>query len=295
MKQILLTISLGLILSSCAKPVANFVLDQGQITAPAKVKIQNNSSNADSYNWDFGDGKFSTEENPSHTFAKSGRYNITLQASKKGKVDQYKQEIIVAAPKDCKILVKTNYGDMVILLSDETPNHRDNFIKLVDEKFYDGLLFHRVIDGFMIQGGDPESKGAPLSKNLGSGGVNYTIPAEFKEELVHVRGAVAAARTGDNVNPKKNSSGCQFYVVHGSSVSDESLNKLETQTGIFYTEEQRSAYSAHGGTPFLDHNYTVFGHVVDGLNVIDKIAAVKKNAADRPLEDVTIIEMTFAN
>lgn len=182
-----------------------------------------------------------------------------------------------------RVKISTSYGDMVIKLYNETPQHRDNFLKLAKEHFFDSLLFHRVIKGFMIQGGDPQSKHASATQMLGNGDVGYTIPAEFNPKLIHKKGALAAARTE---NPKKESSGCQFYIVQGKPMSDAELDQMQQHLGITYTPEQRNAYKTQGGTPFLDMNYTVFGEVVSGLDVIDKIAAVQTQPGDRPVQDV---------
>lgn len=181
------------------------------------------------------------------------------------------------------VSIETEYGTMKAELYNSTPLHRDNFIKLVKESFYDDLLFHRVIQGFMIQGGDPQSRNAPAGQSLGSGGPGYLIDAEIGAP--HFKGTLAAARTGAG-NPEKRSSGSQFYVVHGSVQTDASLNNLEAQKGIKYNESQRQKYKTIGGTPMLDQDYTVFGELVEGLDVIDKIAAVQKNSGDRPLQDV---------
>ncbi len=231
----------------------------------------------------------------------------------------------------------TSYGVIKIKLSDLTPKHRDNFLKLARAGFYDSLLFHRVISNFMIQGGDPESKHAEAGKMLGNGDVGYTIPAEFNDALYHKKGALCAARTE---NPEKASSGCQFYIVQGSkftdndlSMTEERINQTRKQSGLAklfadpknadkrarfmelrnnkqtdslniyyktelepllakeaapfkYTEEQKKSYTTTGGTPHLDQGYTVFGEVVEGLDVIDQIAATKTATGDRPLEDV---------
>lgn len=184
-----------------------------------------------------------------------------------------------------KIKIITDSGTIVIRLYDETPLHRDNFLKLVKKHFYDGLLFHRVIKDFMIQGGDPDSKNAKAGAQLGNGDVGYTVPAEFNEKLFHKKGVLAAAR--DN-NPQKASSGCQFYIVQGKVYSDSLLNVLEEKRmkGKKMSAEQRAAYTTIGGTPWLDMNYTVFGEVVTGMDVIDKIAAMKTDSNDRPLTDI---------
>jgi cyclophilin family peptidyl-prolyl cis-trans isomerase len=181
--------------------------------------------------------------------------------------------------------IVTPMGRMVAKLYNGTPKHRDNFLKLASEGYYDGLLFHRVIEGFMIQGGDPDSRGAAAGVPLGQGGPGYTIDAEFRPEYIHKKGALAAARLGDQMNPQRASSGSQFYIVQGSIQGPNSLDPLERQNGI-YTPEQRELYYNIGGTPFLDHSYTVFGEVIEGLEVIDQIAAVQKGANDRPMQDV---------
>lgn len=238
-----------------------------------------------------------------------------------------------------KVLIKTTLGDIIVRLYDETPLHRDNFLKLAAEGYYDGTLFHRVIKNFMVQGGDPKSKGAAPGVQLGTGGPDYTIPAEFNRALIHKKGALAAARQGDEVNPERRSSGSQFYIVTGEVMSAGKLTQLEKQLqmqqlqSIFntlvvenrskiielrknrdnaglmklqeelekearardkelgapkYTDEQREIYTSIGGTPFLDQNYTVFGEVVEGLDVVDKIQLVATLPGDRPKEDVSM-------
>ena len=187
----------------------------------------------------------------------------------------------------------TNMGTLKIKLYDNTPQHRDNFIKLVEQGFYDSVLFHRIIPSFMIQGGDPDSKGAPAGKMLGMGGPGYTVPAEFVDNNIHVKGALAAARMGDQMNPTKASSGSQFYIVQGQSLSDGMLDQMEGMKKFKYTPEQRALYKEKGGTPFLDRDYTVFGELVEGFDVLDKISAVARDRGDRPNEDVMIIKATL--
>ncbi len=182
-----------------------------------------------------------------------------------------------------RVKITTDFGVMILRLYDKTPQHRDNFIKLANEHFFDSLLFHRVIQGFMIQGGDPQSKYAQPGQQLGMGDVGYTIPAEFDTSLFHKKGALAAARTP---NPAKASSGCQFYIVQGNILTDADLNNMEMAKGIKYSAKQRNIYKTIGGTPFLDQDYTVFGEVESGLEVVDKIAAVPKAPGDRPIGDV---------
>ena len=174
-------------------------------------------------------------------------------------------------------------GEVAIALRpDKAPGSVARIKALTRSGFYDGLLFHRVIGGFMIQGGDPQSKNAAPGAMLGNGDVGYTIPAEFDSTLFHKKGALAAARTN---NPEKASSGCQFYIVQGKQYSDMELNGLEMQVGFKFSPEKRMAYKTAGGTPFLDMNYTVFGEVESGLEVIDKIASLQKDQNNRPLTD----------
>lgn len=239
-----------------------------------------------------------------------------------------------------KVHIHTSLGDIVVRLYDETPKHRDNFVKLASEGYFDGTLFHRVIKDFMIQGGDPDSKGAPAGKNLGTGGPDYTIPAEFVyPQLFHKRGALSAARTSDEVNPNRESSGSQFYIVWGKQYKAGELKQMERQLamqqeqGVFnrlvaenrpkimdlrrkrdqaalqelqddliaqthaicaeqgtmrFTDEQVKVYTTLGGTPFLDNQYTVFGEVEEGLDIVEQIQNVATGRNDRPVEDVSM-------
>lgn len=182
----------------------------------------------------------------------------------------------------------------MVRLSDSTPLHRDNFLKLVKTGYFDSILFHRVIQNFMIQAGDPNSKQAPAGKPLGNGGPGYTVPAEFRTGLFHKKGVIAAARESDNTNPQKASNGSQFYIVQGKKFTDGALDTLENvRLKRKIPAELREVYKTIGGTPHLDQNYTVFGEVVKGIEVVDKIAAVPTSKADdrdRPLQDVRIIK-----
>jgi peptidylprolyl isomerase len=248
---------------------------------------------------------------------------------------------IEASPKSNIVLIETSLGNIKIRLYDETPQHRDNFLKLVEQHYYDSLLFHRVIKGFMVQGGDPESKGASANKQLGSGGPGYQIPAEIiYPQLFHKRGALSAARTGDQMNPMKESSGSQFYIVWGDIYSETQLTQMESQkkqqamqsyfqavaaerrdsiqkmydagnnAGLEtlqkelaalteaefkqhpekggFTAEQKKAYSTVGGTPHLDAEYTVFGEVIEGLDIVGKMQECKTGNNDRPVQDITM-------
>ena len=184
------------------------------------------------------------------------------------------------------VKIETDSGTMVVKLSNQTPKTIANFLKLVNEHFYDGLLFHRVVKGFMIQGGDPDSKNAAPGKVLGEGGLKYTIPAEFDTSLFHQKGAIAMARESDDVNPKKESSATQFYIVEGRTFTNFEMDKIEEKFKILIPESHRSVYRSVGGAPFLDMHYTVFGQVIDGLGVIDKIAHAAKDQHNRPLNDI---------
>lgn len=197
------------------------------------------------------------------------------------------EPIEMPASEECSyVSIETDLGNIVVRLYNETLRHRDNFLKLVNEGFYDGLLFHRVIKNFMIQGGDPKSKDAQPGQMLGDGGLPYTVPAEFIPSLFHKKGALAAARQGDNVNPNKESSSCQFYIVQGNVWNLNQLKMMEYQMQKHFSQAQIDAYTTIGGTPHLDGDYTVFGEVVEGLDVVDKIAAVQCGQFDRPVKDI---------
>ncbi|MCP4310075.1 MAG: peptidylprolyl isomerase [Bacteroidetes bacterium] len=191
-----------------------------------------------------------------------------------------------SAEKDQLIKIETIHGEMIVKLYHQTPAHRDNMIKLINEGFYDGQLFHRVIKDFMVQGGDPHSVDADRGQRLGTGGPGYTIPAEFNDQLFHKKGTLSAARMGDQVNPEKASSGSQFYIVQGRAYTLEMLKMMEKDRPNAFTPEAIEAYTTIGGTPHLDGGYTVFGEVVKGLEVVDRIAAQQTDSNDRPLEDV---------
>lgn len=241
-----------------------------------------------------------------------------------------------------KVTIKTTDGDITVRLYDETPRHRDNFLKLAQEGYYNGTLFHRVIKNFMIQGGDPNSKGAPAGVQLGTGGPGYTIPAEIQPQFIHKRGALAAARQGDEVNPERASSGSQFYIVWGQVYNDGQIGQLARQLqmqaeqsifnrlagehrkeimdlrrnrdqaglmelqndliaqtqaimaeqgGAVLTEAQKQTYTTIGGTPHLDGQYTVFGEVEEGLDVVEKIQGTETMPGDRPKQDIQILSV----
>ena len=205
-------------------------------------------------------------------------------------------------PKEQRVLIQTTKGDITVKLYNETPLHRDNFIKLVKAKAYDGLLFHRVIKEFMIQGGDPQSKTAAPDAMLGDGDVGYTVPAEFRTpQIYHKYGTLAAAREGDDSNPQKASSGCQFYIVVGKKFTNEQLDKLEeskiaryghTNDSTYkFSAQARQDYMTIGGTPHLDGNYTVYGEVLKGMDAVEKISEAETDKHDRPVKEIRIKKM----
>ena len=190
------------------------------------------------------------------------------------------------------VQIDTDKGKIKVKLYNDTPKHRDNFIKNVNDHLYDGLLFHRVIKQFMIQAGDINSKDAPIEQHLGDGDLGYTIPAEIVfPKYFHKRGVLAAARVGDEENPERASSASQFYIVTGKFFTEMELDKMEKEQGITFTPEQREAYMLEGGTPYLDGKYTIFGEVIKGMKVVDKIQFTETNAEDRPVENIRIKSM----
>jgi peptidyl-prolyl cis-trans isomerase B (cyclophilin B) len=276
---------------SCQAPKAVFSFVQQDNSAPASVDFDNQSLKALTYFWDFGDGNYTETINPTHKYILSGKYTVTLHAINKDKINTTQKEIIVHPPHDCMVEIQTTEGNMTAILYNDTPLHRDNFIKLAEEGYYDGMLFHRVIKGFMAQTGDPESKNAPSGKDLGSGGPLHNIKAEIIDTLVHVKGALAAARLSDQVNPKKESSGSQFYIVHGKTATAELLENYELQKNIKYTPRDKEILLSQGGAPQLDMEYTVFGKVIRGLEIIDAITDHATDKRDRPLQDVKILSI----
>ena len=211
---------------------------------------------------------------------------VVKSATKSKAVIVTKKRGIVKPVIDSSIKIKiiTDSGIIVVKLYDSTPLHRNNFVKLVQQGFYDSLMFHRIIQGFMIQGGDPQSKNASPGVMLGGGGGDMArIPAEFRKSIIHKKGALAAARDG---NPEKASSACQFYIVQGKILTDAELDMMEQRIGNKYTLEQRNIYKKIGGTAMLDQNYTVFGEVISGLEIVDKIASAPKAPGDRPIGDI---------
>jgi len=201
----------------------------------------------------------------------------------------------LSAEERTKVLLKTDMGDVTIVLYNQTDFHRDNFIKLVNEGFYEGLLIHRIMENFMIQAGDPDSKNASKEKRLGGGGPGYTIPAEILPEYFHKKGAVSAARIPDEYNPTRRSSGSQFFIVTGKVYSGEELKAYERKMSTKFSSEQKRVYTNAGGTPALDGQYSVFGEVVKGLDIVEKIGKVQTGKYDRPKKDIKIIKAEVIN
>ncbi|MCD8044976.1 MAG: peptidylprolyl isomerase [Tannerellaceae bacterium] len=202
--------------------------------------------------------------------------------------------VLFAQEEETLVLIDTDMGKIKVKLFNDTPLHRDNFIKHVEENTYNDLLFHRVIKQFMIQAGDVNSKDAPLDSILGSGDLDYRIPAEIiYPKYYHKRGALCAARSSDDVNPEKESSATQFYIVTGKFYTEHELDKMEREQNKKFTPEERQSYMLEGGAPHLDGNYTVFGEVVSGQKVVDKIQLVMTNMNDRPLKNIKIKSMSI--
>lgn len=206
-----------------------------------------------------------------------------------------RNEIILEEAQEEIIEIKTRHGKIHVYLYKDIPIHRENFIKLTQKGHYDKTLFHRVIKDFMIQGGDPYSKRKDKQDSLGEGDVGYTLPAEFNRKYFHKRGVIAAARNGDDVNPERRSSGCQFYIVQGRKMTDEDLLKYELRvqkslkdSTFHFSEVEREHYKKIGGTPWLDCSYTIFGEVISGMDAVDIIASEKRDEKDRPLKNVAM-------
>lgn len=276
--------------SNCAKPLADFQISSPSFTIPSRIYLNNQSKKAEEFEWKIGDSIFSKDISPSYYFTASGRHSISLTARKGKKSSLLQKEIFLKAPEECLALLTTSEGKILFKLFDNTLEHQKNFTKLIEEGFYNGILFHRVISGFMIQAGDPQSKGATAGKRLGSGDVGYTLTNEINKENFHVKGALAAARLGDQANPEKRSSGCQFYIVHGEPTTETVLSQNEHRLGIKYPESIKQKYLNIGGSPQLDMNYTVFGEVIEGIEVVEKIAGFKTDTNNRPTSDVKIID-----
>ena len=283
----LVAITLLLLISCGGGPEPSFAVGYANGEQnPTQLKFSNTTVGADSHLWYFGDDGTSTEDSPVHDFQIFGDVMVILEATKGMTSNRDTQYVNIPEPPRKKVRIETPMGIMVAELYNSTPAHRDNFLKLASEGFYDSLLFHRIMDNFMIQGGDPNSKGSDMEQRLGTGGPGYTTPAKIRE--LHYKGSLAAARQPDSVNPNKASSGSQFYIAEGKPYSSIELAKVGAQYGNTYNEEQKKIYANIGGTPFLDGQYSVFGRIIEGLEVIDTLSRVKVNSVNRPLKDVAM-------
>lgn len=280
------------ILTSCSKPLADFTLldTQKETLTPHLLKADNTSSNASTYVWKVNGKEISTSNDLEYPLYNSGRYIIELEAKEGDKSSTKTDEVIINAREACLLLMRTTEGDMIFSLLEETPLHLHNMEQLIEDKYYNGLLFHRIIDDFMIQGGDNKTR---------SSGRRFlepeTIDHEIKKEFPHYRGALAAARMPDDINPEKASSGSQFYIVDGRRYDMDKIKKAQKEKYFDYTTEQLEAYVDKGGAPQLDGEYTVFGYMVQGYDVLDKISRVETDKFDRPIDDIKIIEVKFLN
>jgi len=270
--------------------MASFIISAEQEKAPALITFKNNSTGADTYNWEINGQAISQESDMEYLILESGRYDVSLEAVKDGKNDIQTKTIFVDAPEKCHVYMKTTMGDFVFELSELTPGHRDNFIDLIEKGYYHGLKFHRVIDGFMVQGGDNATRSEKTDIEF-----RDQIPDEIDSGLLHFKGALAAARMPDNVNPDKYSSGTQFYIVEGRPLTEDEGENYNSGNLIEYNQKDKETYMTQGGTPQLDGEYTVFGRLVKGFNVLEKISNTETAEMDAPLNDIFIIETLIIN
>jgi len=276
----------------CKTPLVTFIQSEQQVTykIPAKIHFENQSENITSQVWKINGNPVSTDTDLNFTFYESGRHTITLEAQLGNQVIRQQQEVIIEPSIYCLVLIKTSLGDLVVQLDENTPEHLQQFTRLVDQGYYDGIYFHRVIDGFMIQGGDNKSRHSGVKQEDPS-----SIPHEISSDRLHYKGALAAARLPDDVNPEKRSSGSQFYIVDGQAFTKQKFEKTMTNLAMDYSEEQVMKYIELGGAPQLDGEYTVFGRLIDGFDVLDKIAATATDNLDKPIDDILILEAKSLN
>lgn len=275
----------------CAQPIASFVQKTEQrLVVPAKVYFENTSENVTDYSWEVDGEILSSDKHLEHTFYDSGKHKIVLIAKEGSKVQRKETKLYVEAPTNCLALFKTSMGNLVVELSEETPRHLKNFSELVESGFYNGIFFHRIIDDFMVQGGGNENR---------KSGKRYkdpvTIPNEITTQLLHYKGALAAARMPDDINPEKASSGSQFYLVDGRKLNADRMKKIQEDKLFDYSKEQVEKYIAVGGAPQLDGEYTVFGQLISGFEVLDEMARVDTDKYDKPLEEIIILEARMLN
>jgi cyclophilin family peptidyl-prolyl cis-trans isomerase len=285
-----------ILLSSCAKPVVDFVTKGEGVQVPAKVRFENTTLSAERFEWDFGDGHSSNEVSPSHRYITSGKYTVSLTAYKKGKKQTTKKQVSLSSPENCLVELSTSLGDITLLLYDATPRHREHFLDMAQKGIIDSTLFHRVINGFMIQGGDLATK-PKLDAETRKRDLLFSqakLYPELVDTLIHEKGALAAARMPDNINPQKLSSPTQFYIVHGTTLNESMINK-NAGTNTALSKELIQRYLKNGGSPQLDGEYTIFGKVIYGIEVVDKIANTPTNQDDKPIKDIKIISLKTIN
>lgn len=290
MKKIYYLLVSTLLIASCSKPTAEFLINADDNQAPALINFKNLSKNSESYIWSINEDVVSEDETLEHLFLESGRYDIQLKALKDGKIASQTKPVFIDAPKNCSVYIETSLGAMTFVLSELTPNHRDNFLDLIEKKYYNGLSFHRVIDGFMIQGGDNKTR-----KTKDRFKFKEQIPSEFNKEHFHYKGALAAARMPDDINPDKMSSGTQFYIVDGVELSIDAIKNHEASKLFSYTVDQKKRYLESGGAPQLDGEYTVFGYLIDGFDVLEKISKIETGEMNVPLKEVLILDIKAIN
>ncbi len=290
MRECIIGLVLCTLLSACTKPISQFRTVSTDLTAPATIDFENLSTGAESYIWKIDSKIVSDSVGLNHIFLSSGRHTIELISTKGSKKSISKQDIFIEAPSECLVYMLTNLGPLLLSLSDKTPIHRDNFLDLVASSYYDGIKFHRVINGFMVQAGDPKTNSAsqkiPYKKE---------IKEEINTGLLHYKGALAAARMPDNINPERASSGTQFYIVEGQTQTPESIEQHGYSKLFDYTEDQKLRYIQEGGTPQLDGDYTVFGHLIDGYDTLEAISNTATDNRDNPIDPVIIIKATSIN
>jgi cyclophilin family peptidyl-prolyl cis-trans isomerase len=284
----------SILLSSCTKVIVDFTMEINNNEAPAKYKFENKTSQAERFEWNFGDGLTSNEVSPQHVFIRSGKYEVTLNAFNKSKKKSIKKQILISPPERCLIELKTTEGNMILELSDATPKHREHYLMLADKGIVDSTLFHRVIGGFMIQGGDlgtkPNLTNDQRRENIS---INKTkLYPEIVDTLIHVKGSLAAARMPDEINPQKLSSPTQFYIVQGSSLNEAMVKKSRGNATPSSIIEK---YLDKGGSPQLDGEYTVFGKVIQGIEVLDIISNTPTDNDNRPIKEVRIKSIKVIN
>jgi cyclophilin family peptidyl-prolyl cis-trans isomerase len=290
LKECIIGLVFCALLSACTKPISQFRTVSTDLTAPTVIDFENLSTGAESYTWKVDSKIVSDSTDFNHLFLSSGRHTIELVSTHGSKKSISRQDIFIEAPSECLVYMLTNLGPLLFSLSDKTPIHRDNFLDLVTSSYYDGIKFHRVINGFMVQAGDPETNTA--SKKIPH---KKEIEQEINTGLLHYKGALAAARMPDNINPKKASSSTQFYIVEGQTLTAESVEQHGYSKLFDYSEDQKLRYIKEGGTPQLDGEYTVFGHLIDGYDTLEAISNTATDGRDNPIESVIIIKATSIN